>query len=345
MTERIIIQKKIIKNYSEVLDIKKRKDIVNILTLFYNLNKYAYHSSAVDHLDNQIIFFKDNYGFNNIFKEKRKIFINNLTNIYEDCHYKSLSLDKIILYLFSWTKDDLKKFYKINLKKSNNGYQSGGGSSNEYVLKYIESLSNIENFKKTKIFFEYLNKLNEEEVYFNYIDKNFNINELYYTKYDKFIDIYKLFLYLLNIDIKSLDKILLKIESFFVNFDPKKELLKHKINKFNQEFNNKEWLYKKINNKYDILNKFYKLFDNRLVVVNIRTTKNNYIRSITLFLYESSQINYNSVIYIYHYLDLYLNSFNKFGLDNTVYTKKILKKALNDIMKYIYKPKIKYLLK
>ena len=150
MTEIIKIQKFKIKIYSELLDIDKRVPIIKILKLFYDKSNWEYNTSVVDWLENQIIFFLDPYGFKNIYEKKRKIFIKEISKKLEDCEYRNLSLDKIVLFLFSWTKEELEIFYKNNksknISKSEKSVynlnlrkfpQNGGGYSNDFVLKYI----------------------------------------------------------------------------------------------------------------------------------------------------------------------------------------------------------------
>ena len=344
MTEIRKSQRNLIKKYSEVLDVKKRKNIIIILKLYYNIFSYEYNTSVVDWLENQIIFFLDPYGFNNKYKDKRKLYINNLSKKLEDCEYKNLSLDKIVLYLFTWTNEELKMFYKINKSKNKEKSvydvglrilnQKGGGSSNEYVLKYIESLKHINNFKKTILFFNYLDRLNDEDSYYDFIIQNFNIKELYIDINTPFIDINKLFLYLLNIPIKNLDEIIFRIKSFFITFEPKKNFLKHTIKDINMKFTEKEWYYKKYITKINISHKFYKIFDNKLVYANITTTNNNYIRTITFILFDSTKVDYNVKYYYYFYLNLFNKIENKYGLKHNIKTKKIFKIAKKDLFQY-----------
>jgi len=345
MTEIKRIQTNKIKLYSEVLELSKRENIINILSLCYNTFSYDYETSVVDWLDNQIIFFLDPYGFNNKYKDKRKIYLEKISKLFIDCEYRNVSLDKIVLYLFTWTNEELKMFFKVN--KSNNKEksvyelglrklpQNGGGSSNNYVLKYIESLKKIDNFKKTIILFNYINSLNEEESYYNFIKKNFDIKELYIDNDTPFINIDKLFIYLLNLNIKKLDDIIIYIKNFFIKFSPKNQLLKHKIKDLNIEFSDKEWYYKKYTSKSNISHNFFKLFDGKLVKVYFNTTsENNYIRSITFVLFSSNKMEYSNKNYYYFYMDIYNKINNKFGLKNTKKTKEILTHAKNDIEKY-----------
>ena len=143
------IQNEKIKIYSELLDIKKLNNIIDILKLFYD--KYKDESDIVGWIENQILFFLDPYGFNNKFHNNRTKFIKNFNKKVSNCEYKSISLDKLIIELFSWSNEELKAFYNNNSNNSKNsnksvynlGLRKGGGMTNHYLLLYIQALSNI----------------------------------------------------------------------------------------------------------------------------------------------------------------------------------------------------------
>jgi hypothetical protein len=351
MTEINNTQKYKIKIYSELLDVDKRVSIIKILKLFYDKSSWEYNTSVVDWLENQIIFFLDPYGFKNIYQKKRKIFLDKISKKLEDCEYRNLSLDKIVLFLFSWSKEELEIFYKNNKSKviSNSEKsvynlklrelpQNGGGYSNDFVLKYINSLKNKENFKKTVIYFNYLNKVNEEYNNYNFLSHHFKLKELYINKDTPFIDIDKLFLYLLNLPIEKLDELISKIEIYFIKFEPNKELFKFPLkNKDNNiEYSDKKWFYSKKISFNECNYKFYKLFDQKLVISTIITTPEGYIKKIIFLLFDSSSINYNTKYNFYFYFDL-ISKYNikKFSIGNNKKTKEILTNAKNDLIKLI----------
>lgn len=351
MTEIIKTQNKKIKLYSDILDNKKRINIINILKLFNNSKLYnEYNTSVVDWLENQLIFFLDPYGFNNKYSGKRKIYLEKMSKLFEDCEYKNLSLDKIVLFLFTFTNEELKAFYKINKSKDtdkslyNIGLrklpQNGGGYNNNYVSEYIYSLQNEDNFKKIIIYFNYINQVNNDNIRSNYsyIAENLNIKELYIDIDIPFVNIDKLFIYLLNIPIKKIDNLIVNIKRFFIKFEPKKELLKYQIKKLDIEFSDKNWVYKKIIGMFDISYKFYKLFDNKLVNVNVVTSFDNNIRSIIFMLFNSSKERYIDKYYFYYYFNVYNATYtNKYGLKTSKKAKEIFKIAINDIKKYFGK--------
>jgi hypothetical protein len=73
MTSVRKIQYKKIDSYSNLLDIKKVKPIVNILQLFYDTFNYENENTlVVSWLDNQILFFLDPYKFNEKYQKNRQ---------------------------------------------------------------------------------------------------------------------------------------------------------------------------------------------------------------------------------------------------------------------------------
>jgi hypothetical protein len=165
-----------------------------------------------------------------------------------------------------------------------------------------------------------------------------NIKELYIDIDIPFVNIDKLFIYLLNIPIKKIDNLIVNIKRFFIKFEPKKELLKYHIKKLDIEFSDKNWVYKKIIGMFDISYKFYKLFDNKLVNVNVVTSFDNNIRSIIFMLFNSSKERYIDKYYFYYYFNVYNATYtNKYGLKTSKKAKEIFKIAINDIKKYFGK--------
>jgi len=350
MTEIIKNQNKKIKVYAEVLNNNKRSYIIKILKLFYHNFSYEYDTSVIDWIENQIIFFLDPFG--NKFLNKRKIFLEQMNKLLLDCEYKNPSLNKILLFLFSWSIDELKMFYKINNNNENSeksiynlGLKNlkGGGFSNQFVLLYIKSLQNKSNFNKTILFFNQLNIFNNENTPYNFLSNKLNLHELYFDKYSPFVDIDKLFLYLLNLPIKILDNIILNLNSLLIKFEANSKLFNHKIISLDKKFSDKYWFYKKNITNNNINHKFYKIFDEKLVLVNINSTINNYISSISLILFDSEKPDFNQKHYFYRYIYLYDNIYNKFSLGNNYKTKNILIKAKNNILKYFDKKILKFL--
>ena len=321
MTSILKIQYKKIDTYSRLLDTKKVKHIVNILQLFYNIFNYENDStSVVSWLDNQIIYFLDPYGFDEKYQNNRAKLLEQLDVKFSNCNYKNVSLDKIILEMFSWTVDELKAFYKINKKNSENkelsvfdlklrkreirengktntklkkgGDASGGGSggfSNDYVLYYIKSLGNFENFVKTKLFFNNLSNLHKNYPSYDFLEKELNILELYSNKSLPFVNIEKLFLYLLNISLVNLDKINNKFNKFYIKFEINKKLYKIYSRKAKSlPINDKTWICVNNSSKYANSYLFYKIIKNRLQKVIIeRTLKTNYLISIRFVSYKT----------------------------------------------------------
>jgi hypothetical protein len=345
-------QKKYIKLYSNILDIKKKNIIIDILQLFYDSFSYEDNTSTVGWLHNQIGFFLDPYGFDKEYFRKRSFFFKKFDIKLSDCEYGSISLDKIILEMFSWSNIELKTFYKSNIKDSkifeksvyNLGLrkinQNGGGNSNEYVLKYIKSLEDNKKFNKTKLIFDYLNKLiNENELYY-FIHNDLDIKEIYIDNNTPDINIEKLFLYLLNNSDNFLNNIINKLQKFFIKFDLNKKFL---FNMSNTQFSDKKWIY--IKNKYNKYSyNFYKIFNNKLVSGNILISKNKYIKIINFILYNSLEINLNYSNRIYYYY-FSINDNNKKFYFNTIKKnklifKKILLDASHDFNKKILKNKI-----
>jgi len=272
----------------------------------------------------------------------------NNRELFEDCEYKNLSLDKIVLFLFTFTNEELKAFYKINKSKSSDKSlynlglrklpQNGGGYNNDYVIKYINSLKNEDNFKKIIIYFNYINQVNNDNIRSNYsyITENLNIKELYIDIDIPFVNIDKLFIYLLNIPIKKIDNLIVNIKNFFIKFEPKKELMKYQTKKLNIEFSDKNWFHKKIIGMFDISYKFYKLFDNKLVNVNVLTSFDNNIRSIIFILFNGSRINFDDKFYYYYYFDAYNKKYTtKYGLKTSKKAKEIFKIVSKDIKHFL----------
>ena len=344
MTSIIRNQEKYIKLYYKLLDVKKKNNIINILTLFYNKFSLNYNTSVADWLDNQIGFYLDPYGFNEKYINKRTLFMNELTKKLSNCEYENVSLDKIILELFSWTNTELKIFYKNNNENSKNKeksvyniglrkrIQNAGGSSNDYVLKYIKALKDDIKFNKTKLIFKYLNKLISEEQLYNFIKNTFsNINEIYIDNNIPNLSIEKLFLYLLNSSNKYLDKIIYEQNKYFIKFNFNKNI-SSSIN----NVNDKEWIFIKYK---AYIHTFYKLFNGKLVLSIVSTSSNKYIRTIYFKIFDSSIINndYKKINY-YYYFSVYKSIDNKtFKIynKNNKNSKKILLHACDDFINKI----------
>lgn len=327
------IQNEKVKIYSEILDINKVNNIINILKLFYH--KYKDEKNIVEWIDNQILFFLDPYSNKiNKFYNNRIKFIKNFNKKVSNCEYENVSLDKIIIELFSWSNKELKAFYKINnSKNTNNSYKSiynlglrdkkGGGMSNYYLLKYIKALSNKDNFKKTILFFNNLYKLNELNKYNNFLENYLNINEIYINKNIEYVDIEKLFLYLLSSNkINEINKI---FYYFYIKLSIKNKSIKiYNDNKFkfddkliNKLINNISWIC--IKYKFDnfITVNFYKIFDNIKIWIYLNIS-NNYITTYFIVAYNK---NYDNLIV----LNPYEKKFNYFSSKN----KKINKILIN----------------
>jgi hypothetical protein len=341
-------QIKYIKLYSKLLDIEKKNIIIDILQLFYDKFSWEDSKSTANWLDNQIIFFLDPYGFDKKYSKKRNLFLKKLDIKFSDCEYGSVSLDKIILEMFSWSIIELKTFYKSNVKNSkiseksvyNIGLrkrnQNGGGNSNTYVLKYINSLKNDEKFNKTKLIFNYLDKLIDEDELYNFIHSNLDIKEIYIDDNTPDVNIEKLFIFLLNNSNKFLNNIIEILKKYFIKFDINKKKLYSLID---NEFSDKKWRY--IKNKYNKYSyNFYKIFNNKLVSGNIVTSKNKYIKTVNFILYNSLEIdtNYSNRNY-YFYFSIQKNKNKKFIINNKTISKKILLEASYDFIKKILKNK------
>jgi hypothetical protein len=333
MTEVRLNQKKLIYKYVKLLDSDKVPYIVKTLQYFYDKYVKLFNAtSSVDYLYNQIgCFLNPYYNLSeeniDIFFKKRQLYLNKLSNSYSDKEYKSVSLDKLILELFSWTIPELKLFYKYNLdrktqdkskfnKRNNKPIKiksmKGGGSSNEYMLYYIKSLSNIDKFKKTEEIFHIFKKLYINKINLFLLNKlYFQSEEIFIDKYTPFIDIEKLFLYLLNSDNKSLDNLINNLNHNFVKFDVnlKKDIFKKiEVNRINKksvkDFNDKVWIYKA--NKYGDIS-FFKLFNKRLIEFMISVTKKKYIKLINITLYKTNKFDYNNSI-TYTYFSSFINN-------------------------------------
>jgi len=338
-------QIKYIKLYSKLLDIEKKNIIIDILQLFYDKFNSNYDSSStVGWLDNQIGFFLDPYGFNNTYSKKRQLFMKNLQKKFSDCEYGSVSLDKIILWMFGLSIIELESFYKNNSKDSKNSEksvynmglrklnQNGGGNSNEYVLKYIKSLKNDGKFNKTKLIFSYLDQLINEDQMYNFIHSDLDIKEIYIDDNTPDINIEKLFIYLLDNSNIFLNNIISKLKKYFIKFNINKKKLDNMID---TKFNDKEWIY--IKNKYskETYN-FYKIFNNKLVSGNIIISKNKYIKFINFILHDSLSVDVNySKADFYYYFSILNNVNKKFKINSTLNSKKILVEASNDFHKKI----------
>lgn len=345
MTSILKIQYKKIDTYSRLLDTKKVKHIVNILQLFYNIFNYENDStSVVSWLDNQILFFLDPYGFDEKYQNNRAKLLEQLDEKFSNCNYKNVSLDKIILEMFSWTVDELKAFYKINKKNSENKELSvfdlklrkreirgnektntklkrggSGGFSNDYVLYYIKSLGNFENFVKTKLFFNNLSNLHQNYPSYDFLEKELNILELYSNKSLPFVNIEKLFLYLLNISIVNLDKINDKFNKFYIKFEVNRKLYKIYSRKAKSlPINDKTWICVNNSSKYANSYLFYKIIKNRLQKVIIeRTLKTNYLISIRFVSYKTDTKDSDSNYYFYFSnIDTMLNKNFKISMFN-----------------------------
>ena len=358
MTSVRKIQYKKIDTYSRLLDTKKVKHIVNILQLFYNIFNYENNStSVVSWLDNQIIYFLDPYGFDEKYQNNRTKLLEQLDYKFSNCNYKNVSLDKIILEMFSWTVDELKAFYKINKKNSKNKEVSvfdlnlrkrerntntklkrggGGGFSNDYVLYYIKSLGNLENFRKTALFFNNLSNLHKNYPSYDFLEKELNILELYSNKSLPFVNIEKLFLYLLNISVVNLDKINDKFNKFYIKFEVNRKLYKIYSRKAKSlPINDKTWICVNNSSKYASSYLFYKIIKNRLQKVIIeRTLKTNYLISIRFVSYKTDTKDSDSNYYFYFSnIDTTLNKHFKISMfNNKNGEKKILLLSSKDFL-------------
>jgi hypothetical protein len=352
MTSVRLIQNKLINQYCELLDYNKVSHIINILTFFYKEFNEEYPTSAVDWLDNQIVFFLDPY-YKDFFSKKRQTYIKNISRKFSDKEYSSVSLDKIVLELFSWTIDELILFYennksdnrdksKYNLKKNNKlNIMKGGGSSNHYMLYYINSLSKKNNFKKTTFIFNKLNELNKSKVYNNFLEKQFTQHEVFIDINTPYVDIEKLFIFILNSKNSFLDNINQKLDRYFIEFNI--NFNKNIVKKINQkninliEFNNEIWYYTVNSYNYS----FYKLFNNKLIKISVnfyKYKKNHYITYLNIWYFRENKIDYDNFI-----------SFNIFNIEESTYKQKIKKYdrevILNSIEEFINNFKLKYILK
>jgi len=356
MTSVLKIQYKKIDNYAKLLDTKKVKPIINILQLFYDTFNYENDStSVVSWLDNQIIFFLDPYGFDEKYQKNRRKLLDKLDNKFSNCNYTNVSLDKIILEMFSWNVDELKAFYKINKKNSeskelsvfnlklrkreinkSSTLKKGGGLSNDYVLYYIKSLGNTQNFIKTALFFNNLSNLRKNYPSYDFIENELNVTNIYIDKNTPFVSIEKLFLYLLNISIVNLDKINNKFNNFYIKFEVDKKL--HKIYSKKTKslpINDKKWICVSSNNSY-LGNSyiFYKIIEDRLQKVRVEyTKKTNYLISISFSIYKFDKLNYSNENYYFYFSNKEIKNNKRFSINdksNKKNTKKILLLASKD---------------
>ena len=237
-----------IKLYVKVLDITKVNDIINILKLFYK-------EYSIEELYNKIISF--------LGKTSDKELL--------DCEYGNASLDKIIIELFSLSNKDLLSFYKkTKINKHNDTTHKQ--IDNTYILKYISALLNKDTFNKTKEFLDIINELIHEYPDYDFINDKldyFKKTNLYIDANQKYIDIEKLFLYLLNIPLIDLNTYIDNLGIYKLNFNSDK----------------KGWTCaKKIDkDKYVINYTFHKLFNNDTVKCMVETTLHKeYIKNIRI---------------------------------------------------------------
>ena len=217
----------------------------------------------------------------------------------------------------------------------------GGGCSNDYMLYYINSLSKKNNFEKTKVIFNKLNDLNKSKVYNNFLEKQFTQHEVLIDKYTPFIDIEKLFIFLLNSKNSFLDNINKELDRYFIEFNTNfnKNIVK-KINEKNinlVEFNDKIWYYSK--NLYNYI--FYKLFNNKLIKITVsfyKYNKNHYIKHLNVLYFKGNKEDYNNFI-----------SYLSFNMEESNVKQKIKKRdktiIFNIIQEFINDFKLKYILK
>lgn len=352
MTSVLKIQYKKIDTYAKLLDPKKVKPIINILQLFYDTFNYVSdNTSVVSWLDNQILYFLDPYGFNDKYKSNRRKLLDKLDDKFSNHNYTNVSLDKIILEMFSWTIDELKAFYKINKenseskelsvfnlklrkreinKSSNTTLKKGGGLSNDYVLYYIKSLGNTKNFIKTKLFFSNIYNLRKNYPSYDFLKNELNIKITYVDKNIPFVNIEKLFLYLLNISIVELDKINNKFSKFYIKFEVDKKL--HKIYSKKTKslpINDKKWICVSSNNSF-LGNSyiFYKIIEDRLQKVRVEyTKKTNYLISISFSIYKFDKLNYSNQNYYFYFSNKEIKNNKRFSI-NDKSNKKNIKKLL-----------------
>lgn len=351
MTAVLKIQYQKIYSYSELLDVKKNKHIIDILQLFYD-SYHDYDDTAVTgYLDNQIGFFLDPYKFNEKYEKNRQKLMNKLNNKFSNHNYKNVSLDKIILELFSWTIDELKAFYKINKQNSKNTEVSvydlklrtinkkvGGGLSNNYVLYYIKSLNNNENFVKTQLFFNNLSNLHNSYPDYNFLENNLKIKELYINNSVPYISIEKLFLYLLNISLVKIDKLNAEFNKFFIKF-----MINTKTYSSKQKdlpINDKMWICVNNSSKYGNSYLFYKIIKNRLQKVIVEfTLKTNYLISIRFVSYktDTKDSDYNYYFYFSN-KDKKSNKYFSISIhDNKKEEKKILLASSKDFLSGVFR--------
>ena len=247
-----------IKLYVKVLDITKVNDIINILKLFYK-------EYSIEELYNKIISF--------LGKTSDKELL--------DCEYGNASLDKIIIELFSLSNKDLLSFYKkTKINKHNDTTHKQ--IDNTYILKYISALLNKDTFNKTKEFLDIINELIHEYPDYDFINDKldyFKKTNLYIDANQKYIDIEKLFLYLLNIPLIDLNTYIDNLGIYKLNFNSDK----------------KGWTCaKKIDkDKYVINYTFHKLFNNDTVKCMVETTLHKeYIKNI-YFTMDKNNKTYN----------------------------------------------------
>jgi len=299
------VQYEKIKKYSEVLDIKNLDIIINILKLFYK----TYHNkpNIVEIMNNQILIF---------------LVLNINSNKFNNSEYKNISLDKIVIELFSWSDKELNTFYNMNTKNSKkyqynlrfpNQSLSGGGMTNDYLLTYIKALLHKDNFAKTVYFFNNLHKLNEFNQNNNFLKNYLDINKIYINNKISYIDIEKLFLYLLQISNKKINEINKIFDYYYIKFSMKNKTIKiYNNDKF---INNVVWICTKQKSDINNIYNFYKIFDNIKICISIHVL-NNYIEKYVITAFYKK---YDNLIV----LDPYDKKFNYFSSKN---------KKLNNIL-------------
>lgn len=320
-------QDEIFEKYYNNLSIEKNNIILKILTHFSN-NKLYGKNEEVGWLENQIIFYLDKYGFNENFKEQREKYIKESNNKFYTSEYKFLSLDNIVLELFTWTVEELKGFYDVQKKCHKNkidcdqsvydlgirkNVQKGGGYNRKYLLYYIDSLSNKKNFKLLIHIFNKIHEMKEleiEKIIHFLLDKD--ISQLYHSEYAEFIVIEKFFLYLLNRDIEPIINKLsyydLKINKKnivnIINFPKTYYKLDELDNIY--KFNNKWKILYLDNSKYNLYTYYiyrkyndniyknileYKIINNKNIIINLMTVIEKLGISYKIYRINDSQIN------------------------------------------------------
>ena len=300
-------QNEIFEKYCNNISIEKNNMILKILKYFSNNNLYE-KNEEVSWLENQISLYLDKYGFNENFKEKRKEYMKELDNKFYISEYKFLSLDNIVLELFTWTVEELNGFYNVQKKCHKNkidcdqsvydlgirnNIQKGGGYNRKYLLYYIDSLSNKKNFKLLIHIFNKIYEIKELEIekIINFLLEK-DISKLYHSEYAEFIVIEKFFLYLLNRDIEPIINRLsyydLKINKKNIFNTIKFPKTYYKLDELDNiyKFNNKWKILYLDNSKYNLYSYYiyrkyndniyknileYKIINNKNIIINLTT--------------------------------------------------------------------------